>query len=260
MPSDSDKLFLLTNDDGYDSPGIISLAERLKEIGSVSIVAPISERSASSHSVSLFSPIKVEEVWTNEGIPTFAVEGTPADCIKLGVRELLERTPDMIISGINNGENTGFDIHYSGTVSAAVEGAMYGIPSIAVSVPYSDYPRFDTASDIAMKVITKLFNDGFQRGMVLNLNIPNLSLDDIKGVRITRQSDRGRGDYFEKIIMSGRGGVFLLRRDTDGYSPEGPDIDRTALLENFVSLTPLNFNKTHDDLLKLLNSWDFKLQ
>lgn len=252
-------LFLLTNDDGYNSPGITTLATTLQSIGDVYIVAPRSEKSASSHSVTFFDTVRVKEVQSESKIPTYSVDGTPVDCVKLGVRSLLKREPDCVVSGINNGENTGQDIHYSGTVSAAVEGVLYGIPSVAVSVPYSNNPRFDTAGLIAQKVITNLLINNLYEGVVLNLNVPNLSPEEIEGVRVTRQSDVIREDFYEVVKDEDEEMEFQIYRHKDGYFPEGLDVDRDAILKNFASLTPLHFNNTHEDTLTLLRGWNIDL-
>lgn len=259
LPGKSNYLFLLTNDDGYLSQGITTLADKLKSLGEVVIIAPNSEKSASGHSVTFFNNIDVEEIETKNHYPIYAVDGTPVDCVKLGLRTILDREPDIVVSGVNNGENTGHDIHYSGTVSAAMEGAIYGIPSIAVSVPYSSDPRYDTASEVGLRVINDMMIHNIYNGVVLNLNVPNLSLDKLAGLSITRQSDMMREDFYEVVEKNGRNTTYQIYRHTDGYYPEGVEVDRDAILSNFASLTPIYFNRTHRETIPILKGWDTDL-
>jgi 5'-nucleotidase len=257
----TDKLhILITNDDGYDNPGILTLAEHLKDNYNLTIIAPDKEKSATSHSVSFFKPIGIKEIKSVDGIPSYAIDGTPADCVKFGLNHLLkDNRPNYIISGINHGENTGIDILYSGTVSAAVEGATHNIPSLAVSVPRSETPRFDTASEVTGHILKSQLLNEISDNFVLNINIPNISKNELKGIAITRQSDNQKINYFEKINQDDGYEYYIMKRFDEEQADEGLDVDRSAVFNNYVSITPLNINRTNLDNIALLKRLNFNL-
>lgn len=244
-------LILLSNDDGVYSEGIESLAERLKKNARVVVVAPDREQSACSHSITLHRPLRIVEVKKNY----YGVSGTPTDCITLGVNEILKKRPDLIVSGINRGANLGDDVHYSGTVSAAMEGAIMGIPSMAISlVTREDHPRFNTAANFATKLAQKVMKIGLPRGVMLNINIPNISNGKIRGYRYCIL---GKRNYSEAIVekIDPRGKKYYWIGGDEVGSDNIPGSDCNAVTAGYISITPLNVNVTDYPFLEQLRTW-----
>jgi len=242
---------LICNDDGVRSEGIEALAAALKNVGTVYIVAPDRERSAASHSLTLSHPLRVEKL----GPRTYSVDGTPTDCVNLGVNGILKgKKIDLLVSGINKGANLGDDITYSGTVSAAMEGTILGIPSIAVSVVTRSRFRFDVASEFTVNVARKVMQQGLPDDTLLNVNVPNVPKDKIPGVRMTRMGKRVYGDVIvEKRDPRGRkyywiGGDYLS-------SEEVPGSDLEAIEDNYISITPIHLDLTNYAALRALRKW-----
>lgn len=233
---------LITNDDGINSPGLHALYEALSKRWKTYVVAPEWERSASSHAVTLHRPLRVRKI--REGF--YSVDGTPSDCVHLAVNGLLRVRPDVVISGINLGENLGDDITYSGTVSAAFEGTLLGIPSIAISVEGRKNFCFDAAVIIAERVIERIFQNGLPQDTFLNINVPNVTdIRKIKGVRITR---KGRRIYREQVVRRkdprGKWYYWIGGDNTGNQVPvEGSDI--LAIKEGYISITPVHVDLTN---------------
>ena len=243
-------LILLSNDDGFYSEGIKILARKLKVLGTVITVAPDQERSAASHSLTLHRPLRVKRIKPD----VYAVDGTPTDCISLGVKELLPRTPDLIVSGINKGANLGDDVHYSGTVSAAVEGGIMGIPSVAVSLMARDDFHFETAAHYAVLISRKVLKEGLPPGVILNVNVPNIRLKQLKGCQFTKQGKRNYGDIIaERIDPRGRK-YYWIGGDEHGFE-DIPESDCNAVLANYISVTPIRVNLTEHEFLDKLRMW-----
>jgi 5'-nucleotidase len=247
-------LILVTNDDGIYAQGIYALYKAMKKLGKVCVVAPESERSAVGHALTLSDPLRVWEVERNGRMFGYAVNGMPADCVKIGVKAILEKKPDLVVSGINQGPNTAINVIYSGTVSAATEGTLMGIPSIAFSLTSFRKQMFDFASAFATHLATKILESGIPTGTMLNVNIPAVDRTEIKGVKITRQGEGRYEEFFEKRIdpmnrnyywLAGR----KLQLDSD------PDVDDVAVLDNYIAITPIQFDMTNykvmEDLHKL---------
>ncbi len=243
-------LMLISNDDGVYSEGLRVLARRLKQIGRVVIVAPDQERSAASHALTLHRPLRVKKISQD----AYAVDGTPTDCINLGINEILKQRPDIIISGINHGANLGDDVHYSGTVSAALEGGIMGVPSIAVSVVARERFRFEAAAEFAVKLVKKILRDGLPKGIILNVNVPNLPMSSIKGYNVTSQGKRNYGNIIvEKFDPRGRR-YYWIGGDEAGFE-DIPDTDCNAVAEGKISITPLRVNMTDKTSLGLIRRW-----
>ena len=189
---------LLTNDDGIYAPGIAALQKALRRLGTVSVVAPMMEQSAVGHSITLVHPLRVIAAERRGKFFGYGVSGAPADCVKLAVQELLKRSVDLVVSGINLGSNAGVNALYSGTVAAAVEGVMLGIPGIAVSMDFCERPEFGPAARIAQRLIEAVVRRGLRPDMLLNVNIPALPLKRIKGIKVTPQSRRMPAEGFER--------------------------------------------------------------
>lgn len=242
---------LVSNDDGVRSEGIAALAEALGELGTVYIVAPDRERSAASHALTLSHPLRVERMSQR----VYAVDGTPTDCVNLAVNGLLRgKKISLVASGINKGANMGDDITYSGTVSAAMEGTLLGIPSIAVSLASRNHFQFRAAADFALRAARKVLRGGLPKDTLLNINLPNVSPEAIRGVRITRQGKRIYGDSIVvKRDPRGRkyywiGGDSLSREEISGS-------DLEAVEQNYISVTPVHLDFTNYSTLRILRRW-----
>jgi len=244
-------ILLVSNDDGFRSEGIIALAEALRPLGTVYVVAPDRERSAAGHSLTLTQPLRVEKV----GYRVYAVDGTPTDCVNLAVNGILRKKKiDLLVSGINKGANLGDDITYSGTVSAAMEGTLLGIPSIAVSLVSRNHFRFEAAAAFTAKLARKALRQKIPEDTLLNVNLPNLSMEEIRGVRITRQGKRIYGEaVVEKRDPRGRkyywiGGDTLRTQDIPGS-------DLEAVEQKYISITPIHLDMTNYKSLRTLRRW-----
>ena len=248
---DDRPIILVSNDDGVQSEGIAALAEAMESIGTVYVVAPDRERSASSHSLTLTNPLRIEKL----GPQIYSVDGTPTDCVNLAVNSILKgKKIAALVSGINKGANLGDDITYSGTVAAAMEGTILGIPSIAFSVVTRSKFRFDVASQFAVTVVQKVWEHKLPDDTLLNINVPNLPQERIAGTRITRMGKRLYGDIIvEKKDPRGRkyywiGGDYLS-------TEEVPGSDLEAIEESYISVTPLHLDMTNYSALRTLRKW-----
>jgi 5'-nucleotidase len=244
-------IILVSNDDGVRSAGIAALAASLRELGTVYVVAPDRERSAASHALTLTHPLRIERLAA--GI--FAVDGTPTDCVNLAVNGILRgKKISLIAAGINLGANLGDDITYSGTVSAAMEGTLLGIPSIAISLASRNHFRFEAAAAFAKKVARKVLRGGLPKDTLLNINVPNIPPEEIRGVKVTRQGKRIYGDsVIEKRDPRGRkyywiGGDHLRRENIPGS-------DLEAVEQNAISVTPLHLDFTNYASMRVLRRW-----
>ncbi|MGC8605788.1 MAG: 5'/3'-nucleotidase SurE [Desulfomonilaceae bacterium] len=248
-------MILLTNDDGIHADGLQKLRDFAQTIGEVIIAAPNTEQSAVGHSITLYEPIKAQEVFKQGTFYGYAIGGTPADSVKLAIHYLLARKPDIVISGINNGANLGVNVLYSGTVSAATEGAMLGVPSIAVSIAARKNPPFETTFPFLEKITKWVIKNKLPEGVALNVNVPATPLDKIKGIKITRQSLSRIDETFERR-EDPRGNFYywLSSKSTPEDTENGVDIK--ALHDGYVSVTPLFYDLTaHKQLEELTCSF-----
>jgi 5'-nucleotidase len=249
---------LVSNDDGIQSPGLHALVRELRGWGELWVVAPDREQSAVGHAITLSEPIRLFP-WANiEGADhTFAISGTPADCVKLALTELMPQAPDLVISGINRGENTGISVIYSGTVSAATEGTINGLPSLAVSLGSFTSTRFDDAAWISRAVAELVIRRGLPPDTFLNVNIPDLPMERMRGVRVVRQ---GRARFQETFMKRAdpRGKVYYWM-DGAKVPLDETDTDGAALHEGYVTVTPICLDFTHRAFLRDLQSWPFEL-
>lgn len=235
---------LVTNDDGIQAPGLSRLEEALCEVGEVHVYAPDREQSAVGHCVSLHRPLRV----TRSGPRHFMVDGTPTDCVMLAVRDLMGFRPDLVFSGINPGPNLGDDVTYSGTVAGAFEGMLLGIPSIAVSMAHRGITYLDTAATVAVRLARHVLEHGMPGDTMLNVNVPCVAHDQLKGLSITRM---GRRTYQDEIIRreDPRGGAYYwIGGATPSHVPE-PGTDFEAVEQGRVSVTPLHRDLTHHAVL-----------
>lgn len=238
---------LLTNDDGIDAPGLRALEPGLRRLGRLTVVAPEHPRSAVGASITLHKPIRVRKAGRNR----FAIEGTPTDCVKLALAELCERPPGLVVSGINEGRNTGRNIFYSGTVAAALEAAQRGIAAVAVSLQLARNPDFSLAADLGLPLIRKL--SGWN-GVVFNINIPARPRSRIRGILVTRQEPFPYRDAFRRRSdPRGRPYYWLCQRDgAGGVRGEGLPSDEQAVRRGFISVTPLRPDLTDEGVLSEL--------
>jgi 5'-nucleotidase len=243
-------VILLTNDDGYHADGLRALAEGVAGMGRIVVVAPDRERSAASHALTLSRPIRPR----SHGPDRFSVDGTPTDCVNLGVLGLLDSRPDLVVSGINSGLNLGDDVTYSGTVAAAIEATVLGVPSVAVSL---DGPPFDfgAAAAIAAKVARLVLDRGLPRDTFLSVNVP---AGPLRGTRLTRQ---GRRIYHEMAIerVDPRGNAYFWIGGKPSGWREDPHCDHAAIEERYVSVTPLHIDLTNHAALGELAAWELLL-
>jgi 5'-nucleotidase len=246
---------LLTNDDGVTAPGLRALARAFSRVWTTCVVAPEQERSAASHAITLHKPLRATRT-TIPGVdvPVWATNGTPADCVVLAVLDLMAEGPDVVVSGINAGANLGMDLVYSGTVSGAVEAALFGVAAVAVSVAGFRDIHWEPAADFAALVVRRVAEHGLPRDTFLNVNVPNLPAAEIAGVEITRQSARRYVNRVEKRSdPRGRDYYWLTGSAAEGEHPDGSDA--WAVAHGRISVTPLRLDMTYDDLNPVLRSW-----
>jgi 5'-nucleotidase len=248
------KIFL-TNDDGIYAEGLWTLYKAFAENHSVTVIAPDRERSAVSHGITLHEPLRITRVRVAGGYSGYAVNGTPADCVKLGVLEVLDEKPDLVISGINPGANVGSSIHYSGTVAAAREAVLYGVPAIAVSLNGYEGLHYEDAAQFASRLAAYLSENPLPLGTFLNVNIPDLPRKDIAGVRITRQDMSLHTDYFEKRTDPRNRIYYWLGGDTRTFE-ESQEVDGKAISRNYISVTPVSCDTTDYKTLEVLKRWE----
>jgi len=242
---------LLTNDDGIHAPGLRALYRALSHGFHLDIVAPEVEMSAVGHAISLSRPLRVKKVRKEGRFYGYAVSGTPADCVKIALQKLLDQPPDIVLSGINLGANVGVDILYSGTVSAAAEGAFMGIRSAAISLDTIENPNFDFAALFSTRLVPFMARYGIRDGTALNVNIPSSPPAEIKGVRLTRQ---GMSRYEEKYEQrtDPRGNIYYWLSGETPIDNGTPDTDGLALREGWISITPIHYNLTCEEELERL--------
>lgn len=251
---------LVTNDDGVQADGLFALQSALQTIGSVTIVAPERQQSASGHAITLHKPLRLTETTLRDGTPALMSNGTPSDCATLGVLEAMSEGTDLVVSGINKGPNLGWDVHYSGTVSAAIEASVIGKPSFAVSVASYDDPfHWQGAAQFAARFAQWLVAHPLPPYTIVNINVPNLPPEEIKGVRVTTQ---GRRQYVDRIEKrhdpQGRAYYWLGGSLAEEAAGAEPGSDVRAIADGCISLTPIHLDMTAYNLTAHLQEWTGK--
>ena len=241
---------LISNDDGYLAPGLASLAASLAEVSKVTVVAPDRNRSAASNSLTLDMPLRVRHM--ENGF--YSVDGTPTDCVHLAVTGLLDEEPDIVFSGINNGENMGDDVLYSGTVAAATEGRFLGLPSVALSMNASEPKHFSTAAEVAVQLYKQLLNKKLPADTILNVNVPDVPLEQIRGFKATRLGQRHRAEPVIEARDPRNKKIFWVGPPGETQDA-GEGTDFHAIEHNFVSVTPLQIDLTNHQRLAELGPW-----
>jgi 5'-nucleotidase len=251
---------LVTNDDGVQAPGLLALAQAMQALGKVTVFAPDKNWSASGHVKTLERPIRVSETVLADGTSAFTSDGAPSDCVALPLLGFVEKV-DLVVSGINPFSNIGHDVTYSGTVTAAMEAVITGVPGIAFSLASQDKPAntstdYSHAAQVARVVAEKVMREGLAEGVVLNVNIPYLSVDALKGYLVTRQGLRVYRDALDKRIdPRGRPYYWIGGEEPTGVNEEGTDVG--ALAAGYVSITPLQLDLTHYKAMEVLRKWQF---
>ncbi len=245
---------LLTNDDGIDAPGLAALRRALDPLGAVLTLAPDANRSAIARSITIDRPLRAVETRFGDGFHGFSLDGTPADCVRAGAMGFFGRRPEIVVAGINRGANLGDDVAYSGTVAAALEGALLGLPAVAVSLQGAAPRQFAAAAHLAAPVVARVLTDGLPHGLVLNVNVPDVPAADVKGVRVTRL---GCASVHERIVLeTGDGPVrhyTIATDERDCAHEEGTDF--AALAAGYISITPLHFDLVDPRAFELLEGW-----
>jgi 5'-nucleotidase len=241
---------LISNDDGYQARGLRTLAEHLKPIADVVVVAPDRNRSGASNSLTLETPLRVERV----GHDLYYVNGTPTDCVHIAITGLLEHEPDVLISGINNGANLGDDVLYSGTVAAAMEGRFLGIPSIAVSLVLNGREHYETAALLVRKLVERNIADPLPTDAILNINVPDVPFADLKGVRATRLGFRHKSEPAVKALDPHNRPIYWIGPAGPGQDT-GPGTDFHAVAEGYVSVSPIKVDLTAHASIEKVATW-----
>jgi len=249
---------LLTNDDGIYAPGLAAIERELRKLGDVCVVAPATEQSGVGHSITFLSPLVVKELFDGERRLGWAVEGSPADCVKIGVFEFCPRRPDLVVSGINGGLNAGINVLYSGTVAAAIEGAFFEITSVAVSLEYSEHAQFDKAARLARGVIEQILRRKGPSPQLYNLNIPTRALVEPSELRVVPMGVTRSSERYEKRTDP-RGRNYYWAAYESAPPPDGRETDLSALYQGHVTLTPLDFDLTKSTVLAEMERWEWQL-
>lgn len=249
---------LVCNDDGVSAPGIKALIEAVRDLGQLTVVAPDKPQSGTGHGITINSTLRLNKLVEDKNLTIYSCTGTPVDCIKLAIFKLLPTRPDIIISGINHGSNASINVLYSGTMSAAVEGCMEGIPSVGFSLLDHDINAdFEASSVIARQVTAKILDEGLPKGVCLNVNIPRLHISEIMGIRICRQANGNWEEEFEARIDPTGKEYFWLTGTFKNYD-SGTDTDIYALQHNFVSVVPVMYDLTSHKSIEILKNWKLK--
>ena len=249
---------LVTNDDGVTAPGLLRLAQAMKRLGTVSILAPDRNWSAGGHVKTLHRPLRIKEVTLDDGTLALANDGAPSDCVAMALLGIVEEKIDLVVSGINPNGNLGHDVTYSGTVTAAMEAVIAGIPGIAFSLVSPDEHReeldYETAGQIALQIVETTVEQGLRDDLLLNVNIPYLRRDQIQGIRVTRQGLRVYRDRLDRRLdPRGRPYYWIGGEHPTGVPDDGTDFG--ALAEGYVSVTPLQLDLTDHRKLDQMKSW-----
>jgi len=250
---------LLTNDDGIYAPGLAAMERVLSRIGNVSVVAPSTEQSGVGHSITFLSPLTAKEIYDGDRRRGWAVDGSPADSVKLGVFEFCPTRPDLVVSGINGGLNAGINVLYSGTVAAAIEGAFFGINSFAVSLEYDEHAQFDKAAEVALRVIEQTLEKKGPDPQLYNLNIPTQALTNGVELRVVPMGVARYGEHYEKRVDP-RGRNYFWATSDPPPPPDQESADISALASGYVTLSPLHFDLTRHLVLREMESWKWDLK
>jgi 5'-nucleotidase len=250
-------LILVTNDDSITAPGIRALIEVMSEIGTVIVVAPDSPQSAMGHAITINNTLQINKISKdNDGILEYSCSGTPVDCVKIAVNEILKQKPDLCVSGINHGSNSSINVIYSGTMSAAVEAGIEGIPAIGFSLlDYNWNANFEEIKSFVKQITMEVLTNKLPEGVVLNVNIPKLSKNDIKGIKICRQAKAIWEERFDKRQTPMGKDYYWLSGEFVNLD-KGEDTDEWALANGYISIVPVQYDLTAHHAIQTLNTWN----
>jgi len=250
---------IVTNDDGYDAPGILALGRSMRDLGRVQVCAPATNQSASGHKISLHQNIEYSHCTVGDGIPALVVSGSPADCIALALLGLVKEKPDIVVSGINRGENMAQDLTYSGTVTAALEAAINGIPAVAFSLARADadcLEQYAVAAKIAIPIVEMALRKGLPPFTILNVNVPPVAqLADLRGIRLTRQGVR----IYRDRLVNVANGIVRIGGEPPTANTDELGTDVWAVHRDYVSVTPVHLDMTAHQFMADLAAWDLRL-
>lgn len=248
-------LILISNDDGVEAKGINELIKAMLPLGDIVVVAPDGPRSGMSSAITSIKPLQIRVLEEKEGLKIYSCSGTPVDCVKLGINELLDKKPDLVVTGINHGSNASICVLYSGTMGAAMEGCIFGIPSIGFSLTDLDSDaNFNNAAHYAAIVSAKVLAEGLPNGVCLNVNVPNV--DEIKGIKICTQTG---GQWIKEFYTTnGKDGEtqYWLTGEFDNFEPNNEESDEWALANGFVSIVPTKIDLTSHEMINKLKNWE----
>lgn len=252
-------LILVTNDDGITAPGILALIEVMESLGNVVVVAPDSPQSGMGHAITLNSTLHLEKVsQKDDKTIKYSCSGTPADCVKIAINEILDRRPDLCVSGINHGSNSSINVIYSGTMSAAIEAGIESIPAIGFSnLNYNWDTNFEASKKYVKQIAKNALKNGIAEGVILNVNIPDLKEKEIKGIKICRQARANWKEKFDKRKTPQGKDYYWLTGEFVNYD-KGTDTDEYALAQGYVSVVPVQFDLTAHHYMQQLNTWQFE--
>jgi 5'-nucleotidase len=252
-------LILVTNDDGITAKGIRTLIEVMTEIGDVIVVAPDKPQSAMGHAITINNMLHLNKISNeNDPITQFSCSGTPVDCVKIAVSEIMHRKPDLCVSGINHGSNSSINVIYSGTMSAAVEAGIEGIPAIGFSLlDFDANANFEHTKPFIKQIVTEVLDKKLPKGTVLNVNIPKFSENEIKGIKICRQADAQWVEKFDKRQSPFGKDYYWLTGEFTNFDKDATDTDEWALANNYISIVPVQFDMTAHQHIEDLKSWNF---
>ena len=251
-------MILLCNDDGFNADGLRALYKELSQDDDVIIIAPETEQSAMGHAITLTQPLKVRKVEEEGQLVGYAVNGTPADCVKLAIAVLLDKPPRIVVSGVNLGGNLGVCALYSGTVSAATEAMIMGVPSIAISLDTYENPDFNPAAKFSRRLIKKVLEKGLPSGVVLNVNVPPVPENEIAGVAITRQGKSRVVESFDQRVDP-RNNTYYWMAGKMRFDEADDKADCFQVSKNYISVTPIHFDLTSHKTIDELKKWDISL-
>ncbi|MBU0764365.1 MAG: 5'/3'-nucleotidase SurE [Bacteroidetes bacterium] len=251
-------LILVTNDDGLHAKGMAACIEVAREFGDVVVVTTYESQSGMSHAITIKTPLRIRKIREEDGLSVYLTNGTPVDCIKLSINTLLERKPDLVLSGINHGSNSSISLIYSGTLGGAVEACFYGIPAVGLSVDsFSPDADFTAAVHYGKQIVRKVMENGLPEHTCLNVNLPDLAIDKIRGVRICRQTKGAWKEEFEKRTDPHDADYYWLTGSFENFEPDAEDTDIWAMNNGYVAVVPIQIDMTHYSLMNKMKNWKF---
>lgn len=247
-------LILVTNDDGYMANGIIALSEAMKTLGDIIVFAPDWHRSGMSSAITTSSALRCQKYKEEEGAVYYLCNGTPVDCVKLALNEIVDRKPDLIVSGINHGSNAGISVIYSGTMGAAIEGCIFNIPSVGFSLcDYNSKADFSETATVAVKIAKKVLEKGLPKGVCLNVNVP---IGKVKGIRVTSQTQGQWVNEYKKSEDGAGREVYWMTGNFENWEQDNNNTDEWALANGYAAVVPVKTDMTAHDLIPELKKWD----